>query len=74
MIFSGAAYHVPMLPSQWEQKDESCSHGDCIGVCRMIFLDCCVIVEVNLVDVPSAGLVDTRGEEGNRDHSHKGRQ
>lgn len=54
-----------MLPSRWEQMGESCSHGSHIGVCTMIFLDCCVIDGVNLVDIPSAGLVDTRGEEGN---------
>ena len=70
MIFGGAVCHELMLPFRWEQTGESCSHGGHIGACRMISLDCCVIDIVNLVDDPSAGLVDTRGGEGNRQQFH----
>ena len=70
MIFGSEVYHVLMLPSQREQKGESCSHCGHLGVHRMISLDCCVIVRVNLVDAPSAGLVDTRGGEGHCQQYH----
>ena len=61
MMFGGAVCHKLMLPFQWEQKGESCSHGGHICAHRRISLDCCVIDIVNSVDAPSAGLVDTRG-------------
>ena len=70
MIFGGVVCHALMLPFRWEQKGVSCSHGGHIGACRTISLDCCVIDVVNLVDAPSAGLVGTRGGEGNCQQFH----
>ena len=70
MISGGEVCHGLMLPYQWEQMGESCSHGGHIGVRRPISLDCCVIVIVHSVDAPSVGLVDIRGGEGNFPQCH----
>jgi len=65
MTFGGVVCHALMLPFRWEQTGASCSHGVHIGARRMISWDCCVIDVVSSVAAPSAGLVDTRGGEGN---------